>query len=99
MTSAELFLYANRELKYKMVVHGERNALLFANKSCEGCAIYTWPFQPCSVCAAMIIQAGIKRCVAPPIPDHLKKRWEEDMKLSAQMFEEAGVVLDLMELK
>jgi deoxycytidylate deaminase len=41
----------------------------------------------------MVIQSGIKRCVAPEIPEHLKSRWEEDMKLARQMFEEAGVEL------
>jgi hypothetical protein len=44
----------------------------------------------------MVIQAGIKRCVAPPIPDSLKGRWGEDVLLTEQIFKEAGVVLDLI---
>jgi dCMP deaminase len=85
----------NRELKYKLVVHCERNAILFAD-SVKGCTLYTWPFCSCSVCASMVIQAGIKRCVAPPIPDSLKGRWGEDVLLTEQIFKEAGVVLDLI---
>lgn len=87
--------YADRELKYKMIVHCERNALLFANTTLDDCVLYTWPFMSCSVCAAMVIQSGITRCVAPEIPEHLRERWAEDMALSSQMFQEAGVVVDL----
>lgn len=90
--------YANRELKYKMIVHCERNALLFAREALHGCCLYTWPFMSCSVCAAMVIQSGITRCVAPEIPEHLKERWAEDMALSNQMFEEAGVEVKIMPL-
>lgn len=89
--------YGNRELKYKMIVHCERNALLFAGRSCKGCTLYTWPFMSCSVCAAMVIQSGIKRCVAPSTPDHLKERWSEDLALATQIFHEAGVVVNLVE--
>jgi len=42
----------NRELKYKLVVHGEINAMNFAQRDLHGCTLYTWPFMPCSVCAA-----------------------------------------------
>lgn len=90
--------YANRELKYKMIVHCERNALLFAREALHGCCLYTWPFMSCSVCAAMVIQSGITRCVAPEIPEHLRERWAEDMALSSQMFEEAGVEVKIMSL-
>lgn len=86
----------NREIKYKMIVHCERNALLFAARSVEGCTLYTWPFMSCTPCAAMVIQAGIKRCVAPK---SVNERWIDDFKLSQEMFSEAGIVLDLMEDK
>lgn len=89
--------YSNREIKYKMIVHCERNAILFAGRPLDGCTLYTVPFQSCSVCAAMVIQAGITRCVAPVMPEHLKERWAEDMALAAKMFKEAGVELVLLE--
>lgn len=81
----------NRDLKYKMIVHCERNALLFANRDLEGCTLYTWPFHSCSVCGAMVIQSGITRCVAPKTPPELQERWGEDLKLSLDNFSEAGV--------
>lgn len=91
--------YANRELKYKIIVHCERNAILFANRNLKGCTLYTWPFASCSVCASMVIQAGITRCVAPPIPKNLIERWGEDVKLTEQLFKEANVKLDYIEKK
>lgn len=78
----------NREIKYKMIVHCERNALLFASRSVAGCTLYTWPFMSCAACAAMVIQAGIKRVVAPASDN---PRWQEDFRLSREMFAEAGV--------
>src|SRR5688572_5790971 len=86
----------NREVKYKMIVHCERNAIIFAQKPLVGCTLYTWPFMSCSVCAGMVIQAGIKRCVAP-INDN--PRWQEDFRLTEAMFEEAGVELMLLDIK
>ncbi len=87
--------YLDRDLKLKLVVHCERNAMLFATRSLAGCTLYTWPFMSCSPCAAMVIQSGIKRCVAPALcPD----RWKDDMDLAQLQFKEAGVVLDFLEI-
>ena len=80
----------NREEKYKMIVHAERNALLFANKDVKGCSIYTYPFMPCSVCAGMIIQAGIKRVVTVK---NSNPRWKEDFRTSRYLFQEAEIPL------
>lgn len=81
---------SNRELKYKMIVHCERNALIAAQGCGLGATLYTWPFMSCAPCAAMMIQAGIKRCVAP-LND--APRWAEDFALTRQMFAEANVSL------
>lgn len=89
--------YADRATKYKMVVHAERNAILFAGRSLECCTIYTWPFSPCSACAAMLIQTGIKRVVAPKASAEILERWGEDLELSRIMFREAVVTLDLLD--
>jgi dCMP deaminase len=89
--------YENRDLKYKMIVHCERNAIIFARRDLQGCTLYTWPFMSCSVCAGMVIQAGITRCVAPAIPEHLKERWAEDMAIAKMQFEESGVQLTIIE--
>lgn len=49
----------NRQTKLQMMVHAERNALIFAKQDLHKCTIYTYPMMACSECAAMIIQAGI----------------------------------------
>lgn len=85
--------YLDRNLKYDMVVHGEMNAILFAPRSCIGATLYTYPFSPCSRCAAMVIQAGIARVVAPTLPPELQERWEKSVELTKFMFREAGVQL------
>jgi dCMP deaminase len=79
-----------REIKYKMIVHCERNAIIFAKSSLEGATMYTWPFMSCAVCAGMVIQSGIKRCVAPR---NNNPRWVADFELTRVMFKEAGVEL------
>lgn len=86
----------NRNLKYKLIVHCERNAILFAQRSLRGCTLYTWPFMSCSVCAAELIQVGISRHVAPVCWDKEKlERWGPDFALTEEMLKEAGVRLDL----
>lgn len=80
----------DREVKYKIVVHAERNAILFAQRSVKGCILFTTPFMPCAACASMVIQSGIKRVVAPYSDN---PRWIEDFKLTEQLFKEAGVEL------
>lgn len=81
----------DRETKYKVVVHGEINAILFANKSVAGCTLYTIPFEPCPRCAGLIIQSGIKRVVAPK---NKNTRWEEDFKIARELFSEANIIVD-----
>lgn len=80
----------NRELKYQMIVHAERNAILDARQSVRGFGIYVWPMMPCAVCATMIIQAGLAEVVAP-VSDN--PRWVESFQLTREMFREAGVSL------
>ena len=84
--------YENREKKYEMIIHGEINAILFANRDISGHTLYTWPFMPCSRCAAIVIQKGIKRVVAPECNG---TRWENSFSLSKTMFQEARVELNL----
>ena len=65
----------NRDIKLKMTVHGELNAIIFAQRPLSECTLYTWPFMSCAQCAAMVIQSGIRRVVAP-ISDN--PRWIDD---------------------
>ena len=84
----------DRNLKYKMIVHGEMNAILFANKSLEFCTLYTYPFMPCPRCASMIIQTGIYRVVSY---NNIPERWKDEFALSQTLFQEADIELKLYE--
>lgn len=81
----------NRDVKYQLVVHAERNAIHNATSSVAGCTMYVTLF-PCSTCAGDIIQAGIARIVSPTPDEERLARWGESWRLSKQMLEEAGVV-------
>lgn len=91
-------LYANRELKYERVIHGEINALMNANKPVDGCTLYEVPFFSCSRCTVQIIQAGIKRIVYPvhkkgsPLWDK-QQRWQDSINTAVLMCDEAGIKL------
>lgn len=78
----------DRDLKYKLIIHAEENALLHAQKDLKGATLYCYPFLPCASCASKIIQSGIKKVVAT---DHMPERWKESFELSKKVFEEAGV--------
>jgi dCMP deaminase len=83
----------NREVKYKVIVHAERNSLLFASCSVINCTLYTFPFMPCASCSSMIIQSGIKRVVSFYSDN---SRWVEEFNLASQLFKEAGVELVIL---
>lgn len=87
--------YADRDLKYKLIIHCEINAMDSSHEPLTGYTLYTWPFASCSRCATQVIKRGIKRCVAPEIPERLQERWAEDMALTQMMYREVGVRLCL----
>ena len=67
-------------------VHAEQNAIVQAAKlgiSVDGATIYV-THQPCSICAKMIINSGIKRIV-------YKEGYPDDF--SMQLFKESGILI------
>ena len=83
--------YDNRDLKYRLIVHSEPNAILQAKCDLTGCTIYAWPFPTCERCAGLIIQAGIVRVVSPSCPDDKAERWSHSLITANGMYQEAGV--------
>jgi dCMP deaminase len=81
-----------RELKYKIIIHAECNALMFAKTELTGCTIYTYPFMPCPKCASMIAQAGILRVVSY---DNMPERWKSDFIVSQDVFKECDIDITL----
>ncbi len=93
----DLERYANRELKYQMVVHAEVNAISKAGLLARGSTLYVYPsfsFPPtCNECAKLAIQRGIKEVVGfePDMNDPRVQRWWNSISISKTMFEEAGI--------
>lgn len=80
----------NRDVKYKLVLHAEKNAILFATAPLEGCTlVVTHPC--CAQCAAQVIQAGIKTVIWSKPDDTFVARWRDDLALTMAQFDEAGV--------
>ena len=96
-----------RPTKYLFAEHGERNAIYNAARvgiPTKGCTLYVTSnpskFPPCADCARAIIQAGITRVVQEKL-DHnseAAKRWEESSRATFEMFTEAGIIFDEVDL-
>jgi dCMP deaminase len=84
----------NRDEKLEIIIHAEINAILFAQRNLNNSILYTYPLMPCSRCAAIVIQSGIKKVVAPNnVPD----RWLKSFERTKQMFKEAKVQLNCID--
>ena len=86
----------NRETKYKLVLHAEKNAIMFATAPLHGCTlVVTHPC--CAQCAALVIQAGIAHVMFPHPSFEFATRWVDDLALTYQQFQEAGVTVTEIE--
>lgn len=83
--------YFDRDIKYKMVLHAEENAIMFAKQRLDDCEIFVTKLPPCSHCAALIIQSGIKDVHMQDI--EIPERWKTSFNMTKKMFSEAGVKL------
>lgn len=86
----------NQKLKLQLVVHAEQNALIAAGSRTAGSTIYVWGKPVCAACAGSIIQARVKRVVAPD-PETIGKesKWYRVGKIAHEMLAEAGVEVNL----
>jgi dCMP deaminase len=92
-------LYADREIKYKLVKHAEENACAFCRERVDGYTLYVYPFPPCASCAGTIIQHGIKRvvaCVGKVQEERMRTDKTFNFVLTFDMFIQAGVKYDQM---
>lgn len=87
-------LLNDREKKYQIIIHCERNAMLFCREPLAGSTLYTYPFISCGACASMLIQSGIVRHVAPRSKH---PRFGEEHQPTIQMLAECGVDVTLLD--
>lgn len=92
----------DKELKNRLMVHAERNALLNAarlgGRSLLNTTLYFACFDdsgvhggcPCTACTIELIQAGITEIVAYPVKANT--RWYNDIAFASELLREAGVI-------
>ena len=93
----------DRDMKLKLVVHAEMNALLAAARTgmrLKGCTLYlgatddsglVWGGPPCTRCTVEIIQVGISEIVSYPVKA-IPSRWHDDLRLARKLIDEAGII-------
>lgn len=89
-----------RPEKYFWVEHAERNALYNAARigvSTKDCTMYLTCDIPCAECARAIINCGITKIVCTMGKGPTGIKWEESMKRSLLMFNEAGVTISYVD--
>ena len=86
----------DRETKYRLVMHAERNALDNCHFDTRGATLFVTRC-PCSECTKSIISKGITRVVFQPHPD-FDQRWESELKWTRTMLMEVGVPLLPLEI-
>jgi len=87
--------YNNREIKYKYVVHAEKN--LIYNACLEGISlkdskVYVWGLPVCSECAKGLIQVGVSEIYISANSFGVPK-WDESFKMTRELFEEAKITI------
>lgn len=78
----------DRDVKLRLTIHAELNAILNCAERPVGCTLYVWPMPPCHECARAIIQSGIAEVVTVR---EFSERWAESVDLAQMLFQEAGV--------
>lgn len=93
----------DRDMKIKLMVHAEMNAVLAAARvgiPLKGCTMYLaatnaagdigWGGPPCTKCSIEIIQAGITEVVTRPFK-HGPSKWKDDIEFALTLLKEAGM--------
>lgn len=99
----------DREMKLRLVVHAEMNAILAAARvgfPLKGCTMYlaatdnsgnVWGGPPCVRCTVETIQAGISEIVSydrRAVPSH----WQDDLDLAESLLVESGIVYRVVDM-
>lgn len=80
-------VWADREQKYKRVIHAESNAIDFARRDLAGMTLVCNLF-PCHLCAGRIAQNGIKTVIYSADP-----REDLESELATRIMRDAGIEL------
>ena len=82
----------DREVKYKLTQHAERNVIDNAQFDLTGATLYV-TMHPCTECSKSIVSKKIARVVCPPAIS--REPWASDAEWSKKILQEAGVSLEI----
>jgi dCMP deaminase len=88
----------DRKLKYKYIVHAEKNIIYNATYngiSLDGSTVYISGLPCCDQCALGLIQVGVTRVVMRGDPE--SPRWKESWEITKELFNEANVEWEFCE--
>lgn len=92
--------YDHRPTKLSRMAHSEANAIRHVRgERLAGYTIYSWPMLPCDRCANQLINYEFSRIVCAVPPEPQAERWKESFDSTRSMCEDAGVILDVIELR
>ena len=83
------------ELKNRLSIHAELNAILNARTDLTGWTLYVTK-SPCLGCAGAAVQAGIKRVVCRPL--YTGSKWCPSQVQAQELLLEAGVACHVLQL-
>lgn len=86
-------LLGDRDMKLKLTIHAEENAILAAvrNGSTVEGACLAVTHHPCSRCAAKLSQAGIRQ-IYYVADDAFEERWADDVEVANSIFNQTGML-------
>ena len=93
-------IYLDRPVKYLRVVHAESNALIQAGKVVSSITDPLTMYStlcPCSTCAGMAINAGIRHFVTMKPTDDQMNRWGDSFLESINMIQEAEIQITYLD--
>lgn len=88
----------DRQTKYGLIVHAERNAVYNATFPVEGGTMYC-TMHPCLDCVKTIVSKKIVRILVPQPPPVEKGRWTEEIPMAQKVLREGGVRVDIYAVK
>lgn len=86
---------SDREVKYRLIQHAERNVLDNARFDLAGGTLVTTLY-PCHECAKSIVSRRIAEVVTRRPPE--REPWASSARFAQDIFKEAGIVVHIMEL-
>ncbi len=85
----------DRQTKLSLTAHSEANCIAQAARAGHklyGSTLIVSGLFPCNECAKLIINAGIKRVIAPA--PSAESKWYQSNQIAMMMFSEAGVIVE-----